>query len=92
MRELGLQAYRFSIAWGRVLPEGNGQRQPARASTSTTGSSTRCSPHGIQPIATLYHWDLPAALDDRGGWLNPDIADWFADYAQRRCSARSTTA
>jgi beta-glucosidase len=46
---------------------------------------------GIQPMATLHHWDLPAALDDRGGWLNPDMPDWFADYAQV-ASARWTTA
>ena len=37
--------------------------------------------NGIEPLATLFHWDLPVALDDRGGWLNPDVADWFADYA-----------
>ncbi|MDP1901377.1 MAG: GH1 family beta-glucosidase [Rubrivivax sp.] len=80
MRELGLSAYRFSIAWGRVMPEGRG-----RINAAGLGFYERLVDEllraGITPMATLYHWDLPAALDDRGGWLNPDIADWFADYA-----------
>lgn len=79
MRELGLNAYRFSLAWGRVLPEGRG-----RLNEAGLGFYDRLVDGlleaGIQPMATLYHWDLPAALDDRGGWLNPDIAHWFADY------------
>ena len=81
MRELGLNAYRFSISWSRDPARGTGASTSA-GSTSTRASSTRCSTQGITPNATLYHWDLPAALDDRGGWLNRDIADWFADYAR----------
>jgi beta-glucosidase len=80
MRELGLKAYRFSIAWGRVLPAGRGA-----VNAPGLGFYDRLVDelleHGIEPLVTLHHWDLPEALDDRGGWLNPDIAQWFADYA-----------
>jgi beta-glucosidase len=80
MRELGLKAYRFSIAWARVLPEGRGRVNEGGLGFYERLVDTLLE-NGIEPMATLYHWDLPAALDDRGGWLNPDIADWFADYA-----------
>ena len=80
MRQLGLQAYRFSIAWGRVLPEGKGRVNAAGLDFYDRLVDALLE-NGIEPLATLYHWDLPAALDDRGGWLNPDIADWFAEYA-----------
>ena len=80
MKELGLQAYRFSVNWGRILPDGTG-----RVNEAGLGFYERLVDRlleaGIEPLCTLYHWDLPAALDDRGGWLNRDIADWFADYA-----------
>jgi beta-glucosidase len=81
MKELGLQAYRFSVAWGRVLPEGTGRiNQPGLDFYERLVD--RLLESGIEPLCTLYHWDLPAALDDRGGWLNRDIANWFADYAR----------
>lgn len=80
MAELGLTAYRFSIAWARVLPAGRGAVNPAGLGFYDRLVDALLA-KGIQPVATLYHWDLPAALDDRGGWLNPDVADWFADYA-----------
>jgi beta-glucosidase len=80
MKELGLKAYRFSVSWSRVLPEGRG-----RVNAAGLGFYDRLVDalleNGIEPLLTLFHWDLPAALDDRGGWLNPDIAPWFADYA-----------
>ena len=63
MHSLGIGSYRFSIAWPRVLPDGRGP-STAEASTSMTGWSTGCS-RGISPVATLYHWDLPQALQDR---------------------------
>jgi beta-glucosidase len=80
MRTLGLNAYRFSIAWGRVMPQGRGAVNRAGLDFYDRLVDALLEA-GIQPMATLYHWDLPAALDDRGGWLNPDIAHWFADYA-----------
>ena len=80
MGRLGLKAYRFSVAWGRVLPQGRGQVNPAGLDFYDR-LVDRLLERGIEPFATLYHWDLPAALDDRGGWLNPDMAEWFAEYA-----------
>jgi len=80
MKRLGLTAYRFSIAWGRILPEGRGRVNEGGLGFYERLVDTLLA-NGIEPMATLFHWDLPAALDDRGGWLNPDVADWFADYA-----------
>src|SRR5512132_3201167 len=80
MKELGLTAYRFSISWSRILPEGTGRvNQAGLDFYRRLVDALREA--GIRPFATLYHWDLPAALDDRGGWCNRDSADWFADYA-----------
>ncbi|MCP1372482.1 GH1 family beta-glucosidase [Dyella lutea] len=81
MQALGLTSYRFSINWARVLPEGTGRINPAGLDFYSRLVDTLLE-HGIAPNATLFHWDLPAALDDRGGWLNRDSAHWFAEYAE----------
>jgi len=80
MKRLGLKAYRFSIAWGRVLPEGRG-RINVKGLEFYDRLVDELLRNDIVPLPTLFHWDMPAALDDRGGWLNPDSAHWFADYA-----------
>ena len=81
MQDLGLQAYRFSLAWSRILPEGRGRPNPMGLDFYAR-LIDRLLERGIQPMVTLYHWDLPAALDDLGGWRNREIVDWFAEYAE----------
>jgi beta-glucosidase len=80
MAQIGLAAYRFSIAWPRIQPDGAGPANPAGLDFYDRLVDTLIS-HGIDPIATLYHWDLPQALEDRGGWTARDTAHRFADYA-----------
>ena len=82
MADLGLQTYRFSTSWSRVRPDG-GAVNP-RASTSTRAWSTSCSSTASLPWLTLYHWDLPQALQEKGGWANRDTAERFAEYALER--------
>ena len=77
--ELGLDAYRFSTSWARVLPEGRGK--PNQQGLDFYDRLTDAMlERGLKPMATLYHWELPVALADLGGWRNPDIANWFADF------------
>lgn len=80
MKELGLGAYRFSIAWSRILPDGVGRVNDAGVDFYNRLVDELLSV-GVAPMPTLFHWDLPAALDDRGGWLNPESPQWFAEYA-----------
>src|SRR4029077_5186919 len=71
MRQLGLNAYRFSISWSRILPAGKGAVNP-RGLDFYERLVDALLAAKIQPMVTLFHWDLPAALDDLGGWLNPE--------------------
>jgi len=80
MAGLGLNAYRFSIAWPRIQPDGRGPANAAGVAFYDRLVDALLE-HGIQPCPTLYHWDLPQALEDEGGWLERDTVDRFADYA-----------
>src|SRR6476469_1319924 len=80
MGELGLQAYRFSIAWPRVSPTGSGTVDQAVLDFYSRLVDELLA-KGISPVATLYHWDLPQPLQDEGGWTNRATAERFAEYA-----------
>jgi beta-glucosidase len=81
MARLGVKAYRFSISWPRVLPQGIGQPDP-RGLDYYSRVTDALLKAGIEPWICLFHWDLPQALQDRGGWGERTSADWFVDYAQ----------
>ena len=79
MASLNLQVNRFSIAWSRVLPYGT-KHVNQRGIDFYNKVIDETLENGMQPWATLYHWDLPQILEDKGGWTNRDIVDWFAEY------------
>ena len=80
MKKLNIKAYRFSVAWARIFPEGKGKIN-TRGLDFYKRLVDELLEAGIVPFVTLYHWDLPGALQDLGGWANSDIAYWFSDYA-----------
>lgn len=79
MREIGIQAYRLSVSWPRVLPQGTGAVNAAGLAFYDRLVDALLAA-GIEPHVTLFHWDFPLALYHRGGWLNRESADWFAEY------------
>ncbi|HEY9738030.1 MAG TPA: family 1 glycosylhydrolase, partial [Trichocoleus sp.] len=82
MAEMGLKSYRFSIAWPRIFPNGMGEQNPLGIEFYSRLINELLR-HDIEPFVTLYHWDLPQALQDQGGWENRElIVDAFANYAK----------
>ena len=91
MKNLGIQAYRFSISWSRIFPDGIVKDSDCNIRYNKAGLDfydkivNFCLENNIKPFITIYHWDLPQALEDKGGWLNRETAFVFADYAEFIC-------
>ncbi len=80
MAEMGFKSYRFSISWSRILPEGTGAVNP-QGIAFYNNLIDECLKYGIEPIVTMFHFDMPAALDERGSWSKRESIDWFAEFA-----------
>ena len=80
MRLLKIRHYRFSVSWSRILPDGTGEVNE-EGIRFYRDMITEMKKNGIEPYLTLYHWEMPKALQDRGGWLSPDSPEWFGNYA-----------
>ena len=81
MKEIGIMAYRFSIDWSRVLPEGFGSVNESGIAFYDSLINELLK-NGIEPYITLHHWELPYEIYKRGGWMNPQIVEWFGEYAR----------
>ncbi|NEQ54432.1 MAG: family 1 glycosylhydrolase, partial [Leptolyngbya sp. SIO3F4] len=81
MKQIGLKAYRFSVCWPRVIPNGVGKVNDAGLAFYNKLVDELLA-NDIEPWLTLYHWDFPTSLYHRGGWLNPNVSDWFAEYTR----------
>jgi beta-glucosidase len=81
MKEIGLKSYRFSINWSRVLPEGTGKVNE-KGLEFYSNLVDELVAAGIEPLVTLYHWDMPYEIYRKGGWKNDEISDWFAEYVK----------
>jgi beta-glucosidase len=81
VKAAGLDAYRFSTSWARVMPEGLGAPNPEGLDFYDRLTDAMLE-RGLKPCATLYHWELPVPLADLGGWRNPDLPKWFGDFAE----------
>ena len=82
MKELGIKAYRFSLSWSRILPNGTGKINEKGAAFYSDLIDELLA-NGIEPYITLFHWDYPYELQRKGGWLNDDSVNWFAEYAAK---------
>ncbi|RYU92225.1 beta-glucosidase [Mucilaginibacter terrigena] len=81
VKELNIPNFRFSISWSRILPVGEGNINQAGIDHYNKVIDY-CLKQGVEPWVTLYHWDLPQALEDKGGWTNRDIVGWFSNFAE----------